>query len=515
MSELSIVKWVQDSGIRDERGDPLSFADRRFWLDVLADWSPRIVIKGAAQVGKSVSFTFKTLFAVQKFGMNILYTFPTDDDVREFVASKVNKIIQQNRHVFGELDGDSIERKEINGRFLFFKGTVSKTAAIMTSADIVIHDEASRSNRVAMDTMRSRSKASPYGGRWMFSNPSLERDIIDEEWKKSDMKEWHVSCRACKADLPLKWPDSVDLKNKTYVCSACRAPLTDDDRRGGRWKATNPGAEASGYHVHHLMCPWIPCRSVIGDSEGDPEYFANFVLGEPYSPSDLRVTRSMVLDCWTARKLETGKWFLGVDVGNVKHYVLGSELGVVRFGRFSEWHELDEILRLYRPTAVIDAMPENEVSRSLVNAHPNVSMCYLGRDKESNRVARFGEDEERGVVKADRNRLIDLVIRRMQSGDVPMNVSADAMYRLFVSHCETLRRVKETNNMGISRFVWESTTGEDHLFFALCFYELARMGSDGAGTVIDDLVKKPDPIQMTSDGFTANIEEFMRFPKDI
>ena len=36
------------------------------------------------------------------------------------------------------------------------------------------------------------------------------------------------------------------------------------------------------------------------------------MLGEPYNPGDLSVVSSTILDIWTPKPLETGKWFLGV-----------------------------------------------------------------------------------------------------------------------------------------------------------------------------------------------------------
>lgn len=513
---LSILAWLKAARAKGEDGRPLDWRDRLFWLDILADWSNEIVIKGAAQVGKSVSFSFKIIYAMKFLGWSVIYSMPSDEDVREFVSAKMNKIIDANRDAIGAMDSESVERKEIDGAFAHFKGLRSLTAPIATTARLVIHDEASRSNQEAMRTMESRSKAvdASMRYRWMFSNPTVERDVLDEAWKRSDMKEWHVTCGACKDEHVLSWPDSIDRERKAFVCRACGADLPDEARRKGRWKATAAG-KASGYHISHLMCAWITAEEIVRDSEGDPEYFHNFVLGEPYSPSVFEVTRSLILDAWTPKSLKTGKWFLGVDVGTVKHYVLGSELGVTKVGRFGAWSELDELRRLHSPHLVIDAMPENEVSRALVAADPKASMCYLGgKDKESNQVVRFGKGEERGVIKADRNRLIDRTISRLQQGEIQFNLPGDAMYRLLVSHAESLRRVKEKNAQGIERFVWESTNGEDHLFFALMFWDLAREGAVGDGAWVDAVPDRPEPIQQTADGFRLNLGEFMRYPQE-
>jgi len=512
INNLSILSWISSNGIKSEKGELLSYHDRLFWLDVLSDWNPNIVIKGAAQIGKSVNFTLKVLYAIKHYGMSCIYTFPTDSDTKEFVQSKINPMIVNNRHVFDGLNSDSVERKEIDGNFVHFKGTVSKTAGISTTADVVIHDEASRSDRVTMETMRSRTKGSKFKGRWLFSNPSTDGDEIEEEWKLSDRKEWHVTCPECKLEQMMTWPDNVDIPGKRYVCLDCDATLPDETRRTGRWIATNPESKISGYHLSHLICCWITAEEVIRDSEKSEEYFHNFVLGEPYTPSVLAITRTLLIDAWTPKTLETGKWYLGVDVGNFKHYVLGSENGVVKVGRFANWTELDDLVKMYDPFSVIDAMPENEISRAYVSQNRKFSMCYLGgTDKESNRIVRFGEKEEQGIIKADRNRLIDWTVSRLQQGEIPFHLPADAMYRMFLKHCLDLRKIKEVNRQGIERYVWESRTGEDHLFFALMFYELARMGFDGNAVLIEDFEKPPEPIVMGQEGFELNLDEYFKY----
>ena len=163
---VSILQWLVEKNIVSEKQELLDFHDRPFLLDILTDFSRDIVFKKCAQIGGSVIFNLKVLFAVKYLHFNCIYTFPTDSDVSEFVTSKTNKIIQANYHEFEGMETDSVERKELNDRFIFFKGTVSKTAAIMTSSDVNIHDEISRSNQQAIQTYKSRTKASKYGGTW-------------------------------------------------------------------------------------------------------------------------------------------------------------------------------------------------------------------------------------------------------------------------------------------------------------------------------------------------------------
>lgn len=492
---LSILQWIVEAGILSEKSEPLDFYDHPFLLDILTDWTPRIVVKACAQVGKSVTFTVKTLFAIKYYRFNVIYTFPTDDDVREFVSSKVNKILQANHHEFTGMDTDSIERKEINDRFIFYKGTVSKTAAISNSADLVIHDEASRSNQQALETYKSRTKDSPYKGKWMFSNPTTEKDALDQEWKKSDQKEWCITCPSCKVEHFMVFPDSINLQTKQFQCRLCQAFISDDVRRGGRWVAQNPNSEISGYHLSHLIATKISAKEIIEDSEGDQEYFYNFVLGEPYNPGDLSVSRSTILDIWTPKDITTGNYYIGVDVGNIKWYTLWSDRGIVKVGKFTKWQELDDILTFYKPKAgVIDAMPDNTMSKYYVDKYPFMQMSFFQENQNNPQtLVWWGEGDRQGIVYSHRDRILDQMLSNMIEAQFLVGVDSDKNLLEYIKHFETLRRVKVVNTKGIERYVWESTTGVDHYVFATLYGYLARL-SNGAGVFFNEVEESKPPV---------------------
>ena len=400
----SILQWITSEGIVNEKGEPFDFHDRPWLLDILMDWNPTIVVTACAQVGKSVTFSIKTLFAVKHLRFNTIYTMPTDSDANEFVASKFNKIIQSNKHEFEGMASDNVERKELNQRFIYFKGTVGKSVAVSTTADLLIHDELSRSDQNTIETYKSRIKASQYKGRWMFSNPGTERDELDLQWMKSDQKEWVITCPHCASEHYLTFPESLDLENKCYICKDCKKPIDDDIRRNGKWVAQMPKSKVSGYHISHLMCPWITAEEVIEDSQGDPAYFNNFVLGKAYSPGDLSVSKTTILDLWTPKNLNDGNLFLGVDVGNIKHYVLRSQKGLVKIGRFSNWSELDNIIAYYSPKAgVIDAMPDNTASKHYVDKYPWKQMSYFMENANNPQtIVWWGEGDKKGIVYSHR-----------------------------------------------------------------------------------------------------------------
>lgn len=498
--QLSILKWIVDKNIVSEKGEPLDFYDHPFLLDILTDWSPRLVVKACAQVGKSVTFTLKTLFAIKYFKFNVIYTMPTDDDVKEFVSSKTNKIIQANRQEFAGMPTDNIERKELSDRFIFFKGTISKTAAISTSADLLIHDEASRSDQKALETYKSRTKDSWYKGRWLFSNPTTEKDLLDQEWQKSDQKEWCITCPHCSVEDFMVFPDSLNLETKQFQCRHCKVAIDNDVRRGGRWVAQNPASDISGYHISHLIATKISAKEIIEDSEGDQEYFHNFVLGEPYNPGDLSVSRQTILDIWTPKSLVTGKYFIGIDVGNIKHYTLWSEHGIVKVGKFTKWQDLDDMLLFYKPEAgVIDAMPDNTMSKYFVDTYPFMQMSFFQENANNPQLlVWWGEGEKQGIVYSHRDRILDKMLTDMITAKFLLNLESNKDLLEYIKHFETLRRVKVVNPKGIERYVWESTTGVDHYVFATLYGYLALLGQ-GAGMFFREPTHEEKPSVLGND----------------
>lgn len=497
---FSILQWITERGILDEKGEPFSWVDRPWLLDILTDWTPDIVVVACAQIGKSVTFTTKISFAIKHLLFHVINTFPTDDDVREYVASKVNKFLQSNRHEFEGMDTDSIERKEMNGRFWFFKGTISKTAAISTTADILVHDEISRSDQNTIQTYKSRTKASKYKGRWIFSNPGTERDELDLTWQKSDQKEWIITCPSCKDEHFLTWPDSVDLEKKCYICKACKQPISDDVRRKGRWVPQNPGSNVSGYHISHLMCCWIKVEEIIEDSQGDPAYFNNFVLGKPYSPGDLSVSKTTILDLWTPKDLDTGERFLGIDVGNIKHYVVRSPKGLLKIGRITKPSEVDDLIATWKPkSGVIDAMPDSTLAKYVVEKYPFMQMSYFMENANNPQtIVWWGENDKKGIVYSHRDRILDQHLTNMIEAKYLIELEADKEFQLFIKHYETLRREKVINNKGIERYIWASTTGEDHYVFADLYSYLALL-SNGAGVFYGEVAQADLPSVLGAD----------------
>jgi len=298
LADLSIHAWIQENRIVNEKGDPIEFRDHLFQYDIYRDESPNIVVMKPAQVGLSTLQILKNHYDAKRFKLDIIYTLPTDGDVNVFVSGKVNRIIANNPCMLADVvDKDSIEQKQIGESFEYFRGTWTKKAAIMITADRLTHDEIDSSKLDVIADYQSRLQHSKRKQTHVFSHPSVPNKGVHGYFLQSDQKEWFITCPHCGKKQYMEWSTedpkrmSVDLERKEYVCKACRGVLSDDDRAVGEWASRRFAVKPkfSGYHVTLLMAAWVPAAEVCAkykevlDGKQTMDYFHNKVLGLPFA----------------------------------------------------------------------------------------------------------------------------------------------------------------------------------------------------------------------------------------
>lgn len=514
ITNYSTPLWVIKNGLKNERGDLLTFKEHLFLFDIYRDMSKQQAIKKCSQVGVSVTMNLKVFHTLLYKKLSVIYTMPSDSDVEEFVKTKTDKIFSNNPELLKEIKVDNTFIKQIGERFIHFKGTRSKAAPISTTADVLVHDEIDRSDLNIIEQYQSRITRSKFRGTWALSNPSIKNVGIDIMWNDSDKKEWFITCLGCKKEQWLEWDKNVDEIGRKYVCSHCGRELTDKERGTGEWKATSEG-KVSGYHISQMMAPWMSADDLVEVKEKKGvEYFNNFILGEPYSIGDELDFRQILYDCWTPKEIDKEPFIMGVDVGKIKHYVLGSKKGIFKIGSCESRKELESIINHYNPTVVMDAGPERTWAEEFKQKYPKLSLCFYRYDKDQADLVKWGgesqgvEDKKNiGYCYADRNRCIDKMIDEMQRGNILFQLTREDLERV-ISHFETLRRVIAETSQGTKRYVWETTTGMDHFPHALNYYNIAKMRT-GEATFISDTPDKKEIIELSENGFR------MRDLKDI
>lgn len=496
LSKISVHAWLQEHGIKTERGENLDFKDHPFLFDIYSDLSPLQVIMKPAQVGLTLLQMVKLFWVVWAYKLEVIYTMPTDSDVSTFVGARLNSLIRQNA-VMQTLtqDRDTIETKKIGESMVYFKGTWTKKAAISVPADLLVHDELDASNLQIIEDYETRLRHSKFKWRWLFSHPSYEGVGAHKYWQLSDQKHWFITCGHCKKEQYLDWPDSICFEREAYVCKYCDEILTDDMRRHGRWVAKYRDKEWSGYWINSLMCIWISAKEIISNYyTKDQEYFFTKVLGLPYIGEGNKIpeshfTKNLIDEPFD---IQDERVIIGLDTGTTLWYTCGTRNGVFKWGHASGYEEIEDLLKRYpRSVLVCDQGGDLIAPRKLREKYQGrVFLCHYEKDKKTMQLIRWGDKKEAGNVKVDRNRMISVIVGELDDCRLTLYGTKE-YWQTLIDHAANMYREKEENEaLGTFEYRWKRS-GDDHLMHALLYM---RVGMDKFAQGYGMIIGENDPI---------------------
>jgi len=496
LEELSIHAFINKYEIKNEQGTPIDFHNHLFLFDIYRDFSQKMCIMKAAQIGATTAEVIKSLWGVKNKGIDSIYILPTDTDVNSMVGSKVNRIIAQNP-IFQQWtkDKDSVEQKQIGTNYIHYKGSWTQKAAIMVTSDWNCYDEVDACKQDVVEQYSTRLQHSKYKWEHYFSHPSSVGTGVHKYWEKSDQKHWFITCGSCKKEHYMEWPKSFDQNKEVYICKYCGHELTDEERRVGRWVKKYKDREYSGYWIPLFIAPWVSAKDIIGYyKEKSEEYFYNKVLGLPYVGGGNKLTKAHLMQNLTGEEIITPddneRIIIGVDTGNNVHYVVGCSQGIFYYSYFSKgelnstidkYQELEHLMKRWpRSIVIIDQGGDITGSRALRERYPGrVFLCSFGTDRKTKELIRWGKNDEDGSVIADRNRCIQMVVDEFIDGRIPLQGNEADWYDYYL-HWNSLTRIKEFDQktMEVKRKVWVRN-GADHWSMATVYWRigLARFGN--------------------------------------
>ena len=493
LSDVSITTWVEENNIVTDAGKPLYFRkDRQFLFKPFSDFSDKIVVLKAAQIGMSTVSIIKALWVAYRMNISIIYTFPTSDLMQKFVQGKITPLIEANPILKTFVTAtDNTYQKRIGTANIIFSGAEKESQAIAFSADLLIHDELDNSKLAIIKQFQSRLQASRVKWQWLFSHPSLPEIGVHEAWQKSDQKHWFIVCDNGHEEY-LNYPDSIDVGKQIYICKKCGVEITNEQRTKGRWVAKYKKSEDrpfSGYWIPLLNAAWVTAKEILDYAKGDQYTFYTRVLGLPYTQGGDKVNIQDILkNCTPEVNEQEGRIVIGVDTGLPIWYVIGNQQGLFYNGSCKDYEPLKKLMRRY-PTAimVIDAGGDLIGSRQMREEFQGrVFLCHYQRDRKTLQLVRWGTNDEIGNITADRNRMIQLVIDEFRDKRIPLNGSEDDWYD-FALHFTHVYRVNEVNALGVEESKWERFD-DDHFLHACTYWRIgmSRFGGGGAQIFTND-----------------------------
>jgi hypothetical protein len=490
IDDYSIITWIFNEHIKTETGEPLDLRDHLYLFDIYRDFTPKQVVMKSAQIGFTTLAILKSLWVCKNKHMDAIYTMPSDSDVQTLAGGKVSRLVEQNPILKQWVqDKDTVQQKRVGDNIIYYRGTWTQQAALSVSADLLIHDEEDRSKQAIIQQYASRLQHSEYKWEWHFSNPSVEGNGVSRYWGQSTQSHWFIRCGSCNERQFLSWPDSVNTETKKFVCKKCGKEIDRDVRRRGQWVKKWRDKEWSGYWIPLFVNPAVSAEQILKyHEEKSPEYFSNFVLGQPYVGEGNKVNPDDIFKNCTSVINSQDSVVIGVDVGLVKHFVIGNSEGIFYAGKTKDWEDIERLLMEFpRSIAMFDALPDLTKPRELKEKYPGrVWLCTFGRDRKTMQFVRWGLKKEYGNVVADRNRMIQLVVDEFKAGRIPLQGNREQWIEYY-SHWAVMYRVnewEEAKQQGNKNYVysapyrWDSATDVDHFAFSTVYW---RVGMDRFG----------------------------------
>jgi DNA-directed RNA polymerase subunit RPC12/RpoP len=503
----SITDWISKNKIKTEKGDPIEFYNHPFLLKIFLDLSDRLVVMKPAQVGMTTLEMIKNHYDAKEMKMDIIYTLPTDGDVRIMVGGKTNRIIANNPCMLEDVvDKDSIEVKKVGGQMIYYRGTFTKKSAMMTPADRVVHDEVDSSKLDIIADYQARLQHSKWKQTHIFSHPSLPETGVHAYYLQSDQKHWFVKCPHCNHWQFLSWNTedpkkmSVCLERKIYICKKCRKELSDRVRRSGQWVQKYENRKWSGYWISLLMAPWYPAEEIVDKfkhPDTTQEFFCTKILGLPYADASSKLLRKSFFQNLTGKlyaPTREERVIIGIDTGLRLDYVMGNKNGLFYHGDCDDYKELDNLMKRWpKAIAIIDQGGDLIGSRKFYERWPGrVFLCLLAGDRKTKELVKWGRGDEHGAVTADRNRMIQLVVDEFRNARIPVHGTEEEWFEYWLDwNSLSKQKVLDPETNEVKQYKW-IRNGRDHRALATVFWRVGMRRFAGMGSIVQS-TPKPVP----------------------
>ena len=425
----------------------------------------------------------------RRFPQGVLYMFPTTDNVREFSKSRFGPLIRDNPETIGKFvrtprqrGTDTASLKRVHDAYLFLRGarltqniegagSASESVQLRSiPVDKIVFDELDLMNEDVIEKARGRMGASRVKEEVFIANPTLPDFGIDRIFGQSDQRHLFRKCQKCSRWVcaEVAFPDCVALRKDGtgYIaCPKCGSPVGLEQvcwvpalPENGNPAIVGPENAIEGYRWSQLSSafndPGEILRAFNDPPEGNLGDVYRLRLGLPYAAAENRLTADRVYQCCGDRVLATnsiGPCAMGVDVGKVKHVVIGTRTGpkkyqILKLARVSKWEDLADLARRFNVrSAVIDIRPYEDEARAFQKAEPYpIFLCQY----DENRVQEARFDQEQGLVRVNRTEIMDRSHRAITEHEIVLPRRGPEVEEFARSCCKTAKMLEENAKSG-------------------------------------------------------------------
>ena len=505
--------WATMNHIRLQAGE-FTYKNFEYQRETINSKARRICyLKARQSFGATINEVLKDLHGMimGTYKLGVAHIFPTNDEVSEFSKSIFKPLIAANPTAIGKyvknVSGgtDTTSLKKVCDAMLWLRGarlsqkvgdttesTSSKTAGF--SCDKVVFDEVDFMDPEAVVKYIRSMGMSPHQHEVYLGNPSHEDFGIDLVFKQSDQRYWFRKCGCGHWTCAEKsFPQCVKIrKNGTgYVgCDKCDKELPVWTGPGSaEWVPDFPSKSdyMHGYMASQLITPFNDPAEILEDFINPP--FGNLAdvyrlrLGRPYSNKDEKLTKRDVLSCCgndAPAPKHSGPCAMGVDVGKVKHVVIGVKVDnknfeVVRACKVKSFQDVYDLAKRYNvKSTVIDIRPYEDEARAYQSAsNQKVFLC----EYSDTQITEASFNDNTGVVKTHRTGIFDQTHRLIMNGNIRLPRQCPEVEEFARQCCNCARFEEKDKRRGIIINRYRPTGDrQEHFRNALNYFVLAATG---------------------------------------
>jgi hypothetical protein len=495
LADSSALYWAESTHLKLQSGE-FSLEGREYmaeWIDGPLDriqkGFPRArkhCVMKAPQMGESTAQAIDSCHGMKngRYPLGVLHLLPTKETVQEFGKTKYGPILTKNRESIGKYvksggkGTDSASLKQIGNAFLYLRSaslseddtgdSLRSNQLSSISVDKVVLDEIELMSIEAIALAEGRMDASDVRMTVYIGNPGGEDSGVDLVFKQTDQRHWFRRCTCVAGDLSAwtcaerdfpgcvrEYPDSEEralkgLPRGFIACKKCGKPVPMYAGPGtGLWIPEKPSVvDFDGYQLSHLSSNKHDPLEILKKFEnppfGDIAGVYRMELGLPFSAAEDKMRVNVVLqNCGTYIQAQNhpGPCCMGVDVGLIKHVVIGFKTGIDKFEiiRVAKCRSFDEITDLRRKygvkSTVVDIRPYEDEARKFQKFEKSEgNRVYLCQYVESP-LREYDFNDNTGVVKTYRTGIFDNSHRMMANGNIVLPRKDSAMQEFAEQFC--------------------------------------------------------------------------------
>lgn len=465
------VQWVKDFGLKSEKGEAMDFDNRKYLIEPYNDLSEKQVYKKGSQVGISTMAVIKALWRAYTANISLIYTLPTDTDVRLFSQMRIKAMVNSCERLKARIDDvDNVSVKRLGGSSMYFRGTWTESQAISVPSDLNIHDEVDFSRPDIREMYEERLSASSYKWQWNLSTPTIPGYGIDALFEKSDQKTWMIKCDSCGEWIDIDFFKNVQKKDDHYhyVC-ICGAEIKD--RNNGQWVAKYPSKSVRGYYIPQTIAPWISADDLMNKytkakDTGKLKNFYNFNLGLAFSGGVSVLNRDIFLKQIREEDMlgASEGCVMGVDQGDLLHVeirkIVDGIAKTVHLEITDNFERLSQLMTTFGiRICVIDALPNKHSAKQFRDKH--IGRVYLSyyNDRDNEKEFEESAKDEYALI-LDRTESLDNSANTWISGNATLPRNSKIVEQFIEQMCN-MQRLEVEDKHGQKKFVWKKI-GADH-----------------------------------------------------